>query len=109
MSFINLRHALNPHRNYKLRRGKSGAVLGRITENAAKNQALYEVVSYLLPDDMQQSIKGVSMKDDKLVLRAVSSAWATRLKFLAPNLLKALHKLQDYQHLNEVSVVIVPN
>ena len=109
MSLFDLRHALDPHRNYKLRRGKSGAVLGRLTENAAKNQALYEVVSYLLPDDMHQSIKGVNIKDDRLVLRAVSSAWATRLKFLAPKLLEALRKLQDYQHLNEISVVIVPN
>lgn len=109
MSFFDLRHALNPYRNYKLRRGESGAVLGRMTENAARNQALFDVVCYLLPNDMQESIKSVNIKHDTVVLRAVSSAWATRLKFFAPKLLAALQQLQDYQHVNEISIVIVPN
>ena len=61
-----------------------------LLERARKLQRLQQAVLGLLPADLAAHCKVMNLKNEILVLAAPSSAWAARLRFAGPELVKQL-------------------
>lgn len=61
-----------------------------IIERARKLTRLEQAVLQILPDELAAHCKVLNLKNETLVLSTVSPAWAGRLRFLAPDLIKQL-------------------
>jgi hypothetical protein len=61
-----------------------------ILERARRLQHLEKAVLQLLPENLSAHCKVLNLKSEILVLATSSPAWAARLRFAAPNLLKQL-------------------
>lgn len=79
-------------------RRKTAASCSKLLNNAAFSllararqlAELDRVVKQLLPESLLPHCKVINQKREILVLGATSSAWASRLRFVAPTLLKQL-------------------
>ncbi|MCY4657825.1 MAG: DciA family protein [Gammaproteobacteria bacterium] len=108
MPVISLKEALNPSTNYRLRKGVYGKILGKLTENSARDQVLSRLFQHILPDQLKDAVLDTRISGTALVIYTPSSAWATRLKYAGPDLLKQIQRLQEFQDLEKVSVVVTP-
>ena len=61
-----------------------------LLERARKLQRLEQAVLGLLPENVAAHCKVMNLKNEILVLSAPSSAWAARLRFAGPELVKQL-------------------
>ena len=59
-----------------------------LLERARKLQRLEKVVLGLLPDNLAAHCRVMNLKNETLILAAPSSAWAARLRFAGPELVK---------------------
>ncbi|MCO6414226.1 MAG: DUF721 domain-containing protein [Thiogranum sp.] len=59
-------------------------------DRAQKLKLLEQTVLGLLPDNLAGHCKVVNLKNETLILATTSSAWAMRLRFAGPELLKQL-------------------
>ena len=76
-------------------------------ERAKKLQRLERAVLQLLPSELVAHCKVMNLKNETLVLAASSSAWAARLRFVAPELIKQL-ECQHALNLRTVQIRIEP-
>ena len=76
-------------------------------ERAKKLQRLEQAVLQLLPADLAAHCKVINLKNEILVLATSSSAWAARLRFAIPELIKQLG-CQYALNLHTVQVRIEP-
>ena len=68
-----------------------------LLDRARKLQRLEQAVLQLLPENLRAHCKVMNLKSEILILTTTSSAWAARLRFATPDLLKQLkcqHALQ---------------
>ena len=72
-----------------------GSRLGDIVQRSRDAESLTCRVQRLLPDDLAAHVVGVTLKDDRLVILADSSAWAARLRFHARDLMEPLRLFCD--------------
>jgi hypothetical protein len=59
-------------------------------DRAQKLKRLEQAILGLLPENLAGHCKVVNLKNETLILATTSSAWATRLRFAGPELLKQL-------------------
>lgn len=76
--------------------------LKRLTGELADQQALLADVRHCLPDDLAARCVSARLHDGQLVLHTGAAVWATRLRFLAPQLASVLKTA--YPTLNNVKV-----
>ena len=65
-------------------------------------QAINVLLPTCLPGELAAHVRTAGWREDRLVLQADSAAWVTRLRFLAPQLLRCLQQhppLATVQHL----------
>jgi hypothetical protein len=65
-------------------------VLRRLTEQASQLGRLNERLKTLLPPALAPHAEVAVVRDDTLVILASSAAWAARLRYSVPDLLRAL-------------------
>ena len=80
--------------------------LQALVRRAGDNQDLHDAVRALLPDPLVAEVRAVHAEDDMLVVVASSSAWATRLRFVAPRLLEQLRARDDLEVPPRLKVVV---
>lgn len=78
-----------------------------ILERARKLSRLQQAVIGLLPADLGAHCKVLNLKNEILVVATSSPAWAARLRFIAPELLKQL-RCQYSLEVRRVEVKIQP-
>jgi hypothetical protein len=78
-----------------------------LLERVQKLQRLEQAVLQLLPENLAAHCKVMNLKKEILVLGTTSSAWAARLRFAAPEILKQL-QCQFSLKLRSVQVRIQP-
>jgi len=61
-----------------------------------RNAELVRLVRRMLPKSLADQCLHASLEDDVLVLLTASPAWATRLRFFAPKLLRSLPEPWDH-------------
>ena len=83
------------------------STLQRLIRQSDAQAAATSEVRALLPEPMQKACRVLDSTPPRLVLACRSSAVATRLRFLAPDLLKTLKSLPQYAAVEEISVRVV--
>ena len=77
-------------------------VLNRLEQEVSEQKALLNLVRQCLPDDLAAHCVGARINDRQLVLHADSPVWASRLRYLAKQLLSVLDR--PYPDLREIKV-----
>ncbi len=78
-----------------------------ILERARKLARFEQAVLRLLPADLGAHCRVLNLKNEILVLATTSPAWAGRLRFAAPELMKQL-KCQHHMEIRQVELKIQP-
>jgi hypothetical protein len=94
---------------------KTATTCSRILENAAfplveraqKLLRLEQTVLQILPEDLSLHCKILNLKNKALIVSAPSSAWAARLRFAAPELVRQLQSRYSL-HVETLQVRIRP-
>lgn len=78
-----------------------------LLDRARKLQRLEQAVLQLLPENLSAHCKVMNLKNEILILATTSSAWAARLRFATPDLLKQL-ECQHALRLRSIQLRIEP-
>ncbi len=62
----------------------------------------------LLPQDLASQCRVANVRDRSLTVHIDNAAWATRLRFLIPELIESLGRLADFATVNEIRLKVVP-
>jgi len=81
-------------------------VLGRLGAELDRQQRLLAAVRELLPPPLDEHCNAARLAGERLTLETQASAWATRLRFLAPQLLRRLRV--RWPRLREIRVRVRP-
>jgi hypothetical protein len=76
--------------------------LQRLTTELAAQQSLLVDVQHCLPNDLAAQCTSARLRDDTLVLHVNSAIWATRIRFLVPQLAGVLRP--EYPALRNIKV-----
>jgi len=79
--------------------------LQRLEREIRVQQRLLADVRQCLPADLSQHCLSARLREDTLVLHTDSPAWATRLRYLAPQLTSVL--VPEYPALREVKIRLI--
>ncbi len=74
---------------------REGSALGELTRQVREFDRLTESLRALLPADLRPHILGVTRNARRVVILTDSAAWASRLRFLRPELQEALSQLLE--------------
>lgn len=92
------------------RRGQSN--LSRLLRHADDREAWTSQFRALLPQDMTRDIRlqcqVANLRDTVLTVHIANSAWATRLRFMVPDLLPKLRSLAAFARVQEIRIRTVP-
>jgi hypothetical protein len=67
-------------------------VLGHIIKQASKIRTLDAAVKKHLPENIAKHVQVVNLHQGRLTLSATTPAWASKVKFMLPDLLEALRQ-----------------
>lgn len=67
-----------------------------------------EVLHSLLPDELAPHCHTVNIISNTIVIETDSAVWATRLRYLAPELIKILQQNSPFAHLTEIQCRVRP-
>ena len=82
--------------------------LSRIEQDVSEQQTLLNLIRQCLPDDLAAHCVGARVQDQRLVLHMDSPVWASRVRYLAKQLLSLLDR--QYPELREIKVrLLVPD
>lgn len=70
--------------------GKAGGVLERLRDGASQADRVLGAVRRHLPADLRERVWGASLRAGHLTVMVASAAWATRIRYQAPQLRQAL-------------------
>ena len=80
--------------------------LGRLIHDSTKHQAWTDAVRSLLPATLAAEVAVVNFRAQTLVLQASNASFATRLRYLLPELTIKLRILGDFQALDGVRITV---
>ncbi|MEE8527778.1 MAG: DciA family protein [Gammaproteobacteria bacterium] len=86
---------------------RKGSALGDLTRQAQEFSRLTESLRALLPADLRPHILGVTRTAGRAVILTDSAAWASRLRFLRPQIEEALAQILD-EAVENVSIKVRP-
>ncbi|WP_144393689.1 DciA family protein [Pleionea sediminis] len=84
---------------------KAEGSLRYILDNLAKIKQLDQIVKAKLNKNLTPHCRVANYRDNRIVIAADSSSWATRLKFELPNLLSNL-RAEGFAGLQAIDVII---
>ena len=88
-------------------RTSSGSLAG-ILAHAERLQKLDTLLAKHMPPDIKQHCHAGNLRGATLVIHAGSPAWAAKLRFLAPQLLRALQHEKNLTRLQRIEIRIQP-
>jgi hypothetical protein len=84
------------------------SALARLLGHAARQDAWTAQLRALLPQELASECRIGNVRDHVLTVHINNAAWATRLRFLIPELLQNLSRLADFTTVTEVRLKVVP-
>jgi hypothetical protein len=84
------------------------SALARLVRHASLQDAWTDQLRALLPQDLASECRVANVRDHVLTVHINNAAWATRLRFLIPQLLESLRHLADFTSVNEIRLKVVP-
>ena len=76
--------------------------------HARQLQSLSTALRRCLPADAAPHVQVVRWSDGQVTVQADSTAWATRLRYLSPQLLRQLQQLPEFTAAHRIAVNIAP-
>ena len=86
---------INPQKPRLLKDLLAGRGLTDLLARAREAETLEGQVRSLLPPELAAHVTGAALREDTVVVLVDSAAWATRLRFLAPELVARLAPRHD--------------
>jgi hypothetical protein len=84
------------------------SALARLLGHAARQDAWTAQLRALLPQELASECRIGNVRDHVLTVHINNAAWATRLRFLVPELLQSLNRLADFTTVTDVRLKVVP-
>ena len=84
------------------------SALARLLGHAARQDAWTAQLRALLPQELASECRVGNVRDHVLTVHINNAAWATRLRFLVPELLQSLNRLADFTTVTEIRLKVVP-
>jgi hypothetical protein len=84
------------------------SALARLLGHAARQDAWTAQLRALLPQELASECRIGNVRDHVLTVHINNAAWATRLRFLVPELLQSLNRLADFTTITEIRLKVVP-
>lgn len=84
------------------------ALLGAIKNKAAQLSHLNSLLHAQLETSLTQCCRVANFRENILIIEINSSAWATRLRYLIPELLQKLRREKEFHRLQEIKWYIRP-
>ncbi len=84
------------------------SALARLLGRASQQDAWTDQLRALLPQDLASECRVANVRDQVLTVHINNAAWATRLRFLVPGLLRSLNRLADFTAVSDVRLKVVP-
>jgi hypothetical protein len=85
----------------------SGASAG-LLEHVHYLQTLNEQLCACVAPDTASHVQVADLNADRLLIHADSAAWATRLRYLAPQILRCLHRVPSLTALRRIDIRVSP-
>lgn len=79
-----------------------------VVQKAQRLIKMRNLVSSILPLELQAECQVANYRDNTLVLHALTPAWSTRLRMLLPNLLKRLKLVDAFSTLEKIEIKVRP-
>lgn len=86
---------------------KSAHLTG-VYQKAQRLIKMRNLVSSILPLELQAECQVANYRDRTLVLHVHTPAWSTRMRMLLPNLLKRLKLVDAFNHLEKIEIKVRP-
>lgn len=84
------------------------SLLGYIVERAKFIDHVHQVIGDLIPAEAANHYRVMNVQENTLSISVSNAAWATKLRFLAPNLLQDLRAALAPKMINAVNIVVRP-
>lgn len=84
------------------------SALARLLGHAARQDAWTAQLRALLPQELASECRIGNVRDHVLTVHINNAAWATRLRFLVPDMLRSLNRLADFSTVTEIRLKVVP-
>lgn len=81
--------------------------LKQLLELAKTQQPLTDTIRDTLPENMRSHLLGTALERDTLVVLTDQSSWGTRLRYMAPQLLQAVHAGWPHLKLKQIRVRVM--
>ena len=78
--------------------------LARLLQRAHQRASSTEQLRAVLPKAEAGHYIVANIRNHKLTIHASSASWATRFRFLAPDILQSLRQLEDFSEVEEIRV-----
>lgn len=83
--------------------------LSELMQRARRLQLVAQRVRELLPDPLARQCQPGNIVNDTLFVYVTSPVWATRLRYLAPALVKNLQQQPDTRQIGRIRIVVQPD
>lgn len=85
------------------------SILGFIQKKVSELKKINTIWQAEIETDLAEQCCVANFRDDILIIEINNAAWATRLRYLIPDLIKKLQKYPDLQSLKRINCYIQPN
>jgi len=85
---------------------RSGFV--RLLDHAASRESWTVTLRALLPAEWAAECQVANVRDHVLTVHLTTAAWATRFRFLVPDLMPQLNRLADFATVREIRIKVAP-
>jgi hypothetical protein len=80
----------------------------RLLAHASHREAWTAAMRAFLPAELGSECQVANVRDHVLTVHLTTAAWATRFRFLVPDLLPRLNQLADFANVREVRIKVAP-
>jgi hypothetical protein len=80
----------------------------RLLARAFDRDAWTAQLRAFLPSELRSACQVANVRDHLLTVHILNAAWATRFRFLIPDLLPRINRLADFAAVREIRVKVVP-
>ena len=83
--------------------------LTHLLKHAASQASWTAQLQALLPADLADHCRVADLSNACLTIQVTSASWATRLRFMAEDLLPSLQRLSDFGSIQEIRLQVMPS
>lgn len=87
---------------------QAGDELGQLIDKSLYLQTISQILHEHLHRPLNEHCQVANLQDNCLIIIAESAAWATQLRYLAPELIKQLQAIPDLKHVETLRVLVRP-